>query len=55
MGALFRRGTADEELDAELHAFLETAVDEKVRSGIECVSYLVAAVILSATSQRRFS
>lgn len=34
MGALFRRGTADEELDAELHAFLETAIDEKVRSGM---------------------
>jgi putative ABC transport system permease protein len=32
--ALFRRGIADEELDAELHAFLETAVDEKMRSGM---------------------
>ena len=32
--ALFRRGIADEELDAELQAFLETAVDEKMRSGI---------------------
>jgi predicted permease len=32
--ALFRRGIAEEELDAELHEFLETAVDEKVRSGM---------------------
>jgi predicted permease len=32
--ALFRRGIADEELDAELHAFLETAVDEKMDSGM---------------------
>jgi len=32
--SLFRRGTADEELDAELHAFLETAADEKMRSGM---------------------
>jgi predicted permease len=32
--ALFRRRIADEELDAELHAFLETAVDEKMRSGM---------------------
>jgi hypothetical protein len=32
--ALFRRRTADEELDAELHAFLETAVDEKMHSGM---------------------
>src|SRR5688572_29713978 len=32
--ALFRGGSADEELDAELHAFLEAAVDEKIRSGM---------------------
>jgi predicted permease len=32
--ALFRREIADEELDAELHAFLEAAVDEKMRSGM---------------------
>jgi predicted permease len=32
--ALLRRKGADEELDAELHAFLETAVDEKMRSGM---------------------
>jgi putative ABC transport system permease protein len=32
--ALFRRRIADEELGAELHAFLETAVDEKMRSGM---------------------
>ncbi len=32
--ALFRRGIADEELEAELHAFLETAVDVKMRSGM---------------------
>jgi predicted permease len=32
--ALFRRAIADEELDAELHAFLETAIDEKMRSGM---------------------
>ena len=32
--ALLRGGIADEELDAELHAFLETAVDEKTRSGM---------------------
>ena len=32
--ALIRRGIADEELDAELHAFLEAAVDENVRSGM---------------------
>ena len=32
--ALFRRAVADEELDAELHAFLETAVDEKMRRGM---------------------
>jgi len=33
--ALFRRRIADEELDAELHAFLETAVDENMRSGMD--------------------
>lgn len=32
--ALFRRGIADQELDAELNAFLEAAVDEKMRSGM---------------------
>lgn len=32
--ALFRRRVADEELDTELCAFLETAVDEKMRSGM---------------------
>jgi hypothetical protein len=32
--ALFRRESADEERDAELHAFLETAIDDKVRSGM---------------------
>jgi predicted permease len=32
--AVFRRGIADEELDAELHAFLETAVEEKMRGGL---------------------
>lgn len=32
--ALFRSGIADQELDAELNAFLETAVDEKMRSGM---------------------
>src|SRR5688572_5317589 len=32
--ALLRGGKADEELDAELHAFLETAVDERMRSGM---------------------
>jgi putative ABC transport system permease protein len=32
--ALFRRRIADEEMDAELHAFLEAAVDEKMRSGM---------------------
>jgi hypothetical protein len=32
--ALLRRRIADEELDAELHAFLEAAVDEKMRSGM---------------------
>ena len=32
--ALFRRPIADEELDAELHAFLEAAVDERMRGGM---------------------
>jgi putative ABC transport system permease protein len=32
--ALFRRRIADEELEAELHAYLDTAVDEKMRSGM---------------------
>jgi putative ABC transport system permease protein len=32
--AVMRRRTADEELDAELHAFLEAAVEERVRNGI---------------------
>jgi putative ABC transport system permease protein len=32
--ALFRRRIVDEELDGELHAFLEAAVDEKMRSGM---------------------
>jgi predicted permease len=32
--ALFRGGIADEELDAELRAFLEAAVDEKMRCGM---------------------
>ena len=32
--ALFRKGLEDEELDAELHAFLEAAVDEKMLSGM---------------------
>ena len=32
--ALFRRGIADEELDAELQAFVETAIDEKMRGGM---------------------
>ncbi len=32
--ALFRQRIADEEMDAELRAFLETAVDEKMHSGM---------------------
>lgn len=32
--AIFQRAGADEELDAELQAFLETAIDEKTRSGM---------------------
>ena len=32
--ALFRRGIADEELDAELQAFVEAAIDEKMRGGM---------------------
>ncbi len=32
--ALFRRGAADRELDAELRGYLEAAIDEKVRAGL---------------------
>jgi len=32
--ALFRRKLVEEELDAELQAFLETAVEQKMRAGM---------------------
>lgn len=32
--ALFRRSRAEEELDAELRAFLEAAVEQKMRAGL---------------------
>ncbi len=43
--ALFRRRRVEQELDAELRAFLETAVDQKMRDGITREEALRAARI----------
>ena len=43
--ALFRKGRVEQELDAELRAFLETAADEKMRQGLTGDEALRAARI----------